>query len=61
MIYNDFPEIYGIKATEPRMAEHAIKAELDKGKVLICAMGQVILRCPVISLSFMAMVTAGFR
>lgn len=40
MIYKDFPEIYGIKATEPRMTERAVKAELDKGKVLICAMGQ---------------------
>lgn len=39
-LMEDFPEIYGIKATEPRMTERAVKAELDKGKVLICAMGQ---------------------
>ena len=39
MIYKDFPEIYGIKATEPRMTERAVKAELDKGNILICAMG----------------------
>ena len=39
-LMEDFPEIYGIKATEPRMTERSIKAELDKGKVLICAMGQ---------------------
>lgn len=39
-LMEDFPEIYGIKAIEPRMTERAVKAELDKGKVLICAMGQ---------------------
>ena len=39
-LMEDFPEIYDIKATEPRMTERSIKAELDKGKVLICAMGQ---------------------
>ena len=39
-LMEDFPEIYGIRATEPRMTERAIKAELDKGKVLICVMGQ---------------------
>lgn len=39
-LMEDFPEIYGIKATELRMTERAVKAELDKGKVLICAMGQ---------------------
>ena len=39
-LMEDFPAIYGIKATEPRMTERAVKAELDKGKVLICAMGQ---------------------
>ena len=39
-LMEDFPAIYGIRATEPRMTERAVKAELDKGKVLICAMGQ---------------------
>lgn len=39
-LMEDFPEMYGIKATEPRMTERAIKAALDKGNILICAMGQ---------------------
>ena len=39
-LMEDFPEMYGIKAVEPRMTERAEKAALDKGKILVCAMGQ---------------------
>ncbi|MCM1325395.1 MAG: C39 family peptidase [Bacteroidales bacterium] len=39
-LMEDFPAIYHIKVTEPKVTEHAIKEELDKGKVLICSMGQ---------------------
>ena len=39
-LMEDFPEMYGIKAVEPRMTERAVKAALDKGKILVCAMGQ---------------------
>ena len=39
-LMEDFPEMYGIEAAEPRMTERAIKAALDKGNILICAMGQ---------------------
>ncbi|MCM1185407.1 MAG: C39 family peptidase [Lachnoclostridium sp.] len=39
-LMEDFPAIYHIKVTEPKVTEHAIRAELDKGKVLICSMGQ---------------------
>lgn len=40
VLMEDFPAIYDIKVTEPRMTERTIKAELDKGNILICAMGQ---------------------
>lgn len=36
----DVPLLYGIKVSEPRVTERAIKAELDKGAVIICAMGE---------------------
>lgn len=36
----DIPPLYGIKISEPRVTERAIKAELDKGAVIICTMGE---------------------
>lgn len=39
-LMEEFPAVYDIKVTEPKVAEHAIKAELDKEKILICTMGQ---------------------
>lgn len=37
----DVPPLYGIKISESRVTERAIKAELDRGAVIICAMGEV--------------------
>ena len=39
-LIDSFPIWYGIEVSETKVAERAIKEELDKGKVLICAMGQ---------------------
>ena len=36
----EVPLLYGIRVSEPRVTERAIKAELDKGAVIICAMGE---------------------
>lgn len=39
-IMEDIPEMYDIHVTKPRMTESSIKAELDKGNVIICSMGK---------------------
>ena len=39
-LIDSFPIWYGIEVSETKVTERAIKSELDKGKVLICAMGQ---------------------
>jgi hypothetical protein len=36
----EVPLLYGIRVSEPRVTERAIKAELDKGAVIICAMAE---------------------
>lgn len=36
----DVPPLYGIKVNQPKVTERAIKTELDKGAVIICAMGE---------------------
>lgn len=36
----DYPKLYNIKVTEPSATETALKAELDNGSVLICALGK---------------------
>ena len=39
-LIDSFPVRYGIKVSEPKIAERTVKAELDRGRVLICAMDQ---------------------
>lgn len=39
-LMKDIASLYGITVTEPRETEISLKAELDKGHVLICAMRQ---------------------
>lgn len=39
-LIDSFPTSYGIGVAEVRVTENAIKEELEKGKVIICAMGQ---------------------
>ena len=36
----DIPLLYDVKVTKPRNTERAIKAALDKGRMIICAMGK---------------------
>lgn len=36
----DVPQLYDVKVTKPRNTERAIKAALDKGRMIICAMGK---------------------
>lgn len=37
-LLTDFPSLYGVKVTELGAAEETLKAELDDGSILICAM-----------------------
>lgn len=39
-LMKDFPRFYGVRVTEPVVAEDAFKMELDQGNILICAMGR---------------------
>lgn len=39
-LMKDFPRFYGIRVTEPEIAEYALRTELDQGSILICAMGK---------------------
>lgn len=39
-LIDGFPVLYGIEVTETKIAERSLKDALDKGKVLICAMGE---------------------
>ena len=36
----DIPQLYDVKVTKPRNTERAMKAALDKGRIIICAMGK---------------------
>lgn len=36
----EFPQLYDVQVTRTKATERAIKDELDKGKLLICAMGE---------------------
>lgn len=38
-LMEDIPRMYGVRVTEAGASEAAMKAELDRGQVLICAMG----------------------
>lgn len=37
-LMEDIPQLYVINVSKPRNTERAIKAELDKGRIIICAM-----------------------
>lgn len=37
-LMEDFPALYGIRVTKPGVTEHSLKAELDAGNLIICAM-----------------------
>lgn len=39
-LMEDIPKLYGIKFTELSSSEHSIKAALDKGNIVVCAMGR---------------------
>lgn len=39
-LMEDVPKLYGIKFTELSSSEHSIKAALDKGNIVVCAMGR---------------------
>lgn len=39
-LMEDIPKLYGIKFTELSSSEHSIKAALDKGSIVVCAMGR---------------------
>lgn len=39
-LMKDFPRFYGIRVTQPKITEDALKAELDAGHMLICAMSE---------------------
>lgn len=39
-LMEDVPRLYGIQVIKPKLTEKAFKAELNKGRVMICAMGE---------------------
>lgn len=39
-LMKDFPRFYGIRVTQPEIAENVLKTELDEGHMLICAMSE---------------------
>lgn len=39
-LMKDFPRFFGVKVTEPERSERALREELDRGGMLICAMGE---------------------
>lgn len=39
-LLKDFPPLYGVQVTEVKVSARAVRAQLDRGAVLICAMGK---------------------
>ena len=39
-LMSDVPAIYGINSSNPSMSEESLKSELDRGRVIICAMNK---------------------
>ena len=39
-LMQNMPKLYGVKVTEVSLSERKIKAALDKGSIIICAMGE---------------------